>query len=311
MSLVFQTRDLATAERLDYWQSMVSRHHVAVAPDGEPDPEFEGRMKIDDWGGLQLSDTAFSAVAYRRGPREMRSCGRDDFLCVLNLGGGGTFEHNAGSFGFGAGDMVVYDTDQPYAIRFPRPSHTISLRIPRPQVVARLPRADRQFALRLDGTRPLAQLAASLLKSASALETLPDPQHCREAEAPILDVLCLAVKEIAGEDMRASPGQEHMLARIKRDLAGQLEDCSLCVESIARAQGISPRTLNRLFAAEGTTVMRWIWQQRLSGAYRAMSEGSVRQVTEAAFMFGFKDSSHFTRAFKKEFGIPPSRLLAR
>ncbi|WP_138468819.1 helix-turn-helix domain-containing protein [Poseidonocella sp. HB161398] len=311
MSIVFQTRDLATAERLDYWQAMVSRHHVAVSPEGAVAPDFEGRMKIDDWGGLQLSDTAFSPVAYRRGPREMKSCGRDDFLCVLNLGEGGVFEHNGGSFGFAAGDMVVYDTGQPYAIRFPRRSHTVSLRIPRPQVIARLPRADRQFALHLDGRRPLAQLAASLLKSASSLETLPDPQRCREAEAPILDVLCLAVKDVFGEDMRASPGQEQLLGRIKRRLKGQLEDCSLSVESIARAEGISPRTLNRLFAAEGTTAMRWVWQQRLAAAYRAMSEGSVRQVTEAAFMFGFKDSSHFTRAFKKEYGIPPSRLLLR
>jgi len=31
-------------------------------------------------------------------------------------------------------------------------------------------------------------------------------------------------------------------------------------------------------------------------------------VTEIAFRWGFKDSAHFSRAFKREFGISPSEV---
>jgi AraC family transcriptional activator of tynA and feaB len=93
----------------------------------------------------------------------------------------------------------------------------------------------------------------------------------------LLDGLCLAAKDAMGEDLTPTPGQAAVLKRIKRQILDQLGDSSLDVESIARTQGISPRTLNCMFAAEGTTVMRWLWRQRLSASYRALTDGSVRQ----------------------------------
>eukprot|EP01032_Pedospumella_encystans_P034527 gene34527-39031_t len=61
----------------------------------------------------------------------------------------------------------------------------------------------------------------------------------------------------------------------------------------------------RLFATEGTTPGRWLWQQRLEASYRALAEGRVRQVSQAALEFGFTDLSHFSRAFKARFGRSP------
>ncbi|ANT62258.1 hypothetical protein AYJ57_17705 [Salipiger sp. CCB-MM3] len=309
MTLIFQTDDFEGADRLAYWQNMISQHHVSVVSPGGAAQDFSGRMKIDDWGGLQFSDTTFSPISYSHGVEEIRQSERDDFLCVLSLEGGGRFCNNDSSFAFSAGDMVVYDTDQIYAIEFPEKARTISLRIPRPLIISRLSGADRQFALHIDGAQPMAQLAAGLMKNVCALDELPGSQRCRDAEAPILDLLCLAARDLRGEEQRPTPGQHMLLKRIKAELMERLEDSTISVTSIAQENRISPRTLNRLFASEGTTVMRWIWSQRLAASYRAMSEGSVRQVTEAAFRFGFKDSSHFARAFRKEFNIPPSKLI--
>lgn len=309
MSIIFQTEDLNGSAGLEYWQSMISQHHVSVVSPEKSERPFRGRMKIDDWGGLQFSDCDFSPISYSHGLREIRQSERDDFLCVLSLEGGGQFQNNAQTFSFEPGDMVVYDTDQIYDIRFPCDSRTISLRIPRPLMISRVFSAERQFAMHLDGRKPLAQLAGQLMQNVANLPEFPDPQLCREAEAPILDLLCLAAKDHAGDAPQPSPGQHMLLARIKRELAGQLEDSTLSVTGIASQHGISARTLNRLFASEGTTVMRWVWSQRLAASYRAISDGSVRQVTEAAYRFGFKDSSHFARAFRKEFNIAPSKLL--
>jgi len=87
-----------------------------------------------------------------------------------------------------------------------------------------------------------------------------------------------------------------------------LQDPELTAERIARANHIAPRTLNRLFAADGTTPIRWLWQQRLSAGFTALAEGQVSQVTDAAMNFGFNDLSHFSRAFKKTFGCSPQSL---
>ncbi|KQV36983.1 helix-turn-helix domain-containing protein [Rhizobium sp. Root1204] len=311
MSLAFHTECNKGPERLDYWREMVCRHHVAVTPTFDRGADFNGHMRIDDWGPVQLSDTSFSSVEYFHGTSEIRSSAHDDFLCVLNLEGAGAFERNSEVIHYGAGDLLVYDTSQVYSLRFPTAARTISARIPRPLMTSRIPEADRQFAVHLSADRPTTQLAASVLKNAATLGRLPSESRCREMGNSLLDILCIAVKDTLGDDQVPSPAQALMLKRIKRALLEQLGDCSLDVESIAKSQGISPRTLNRMFASEGTTVMRWLWKQRLSASYRALSDGTVRQVTEAAFRFGFKDSSHYTRAFKKEYNLQPNKLVSR
>lgn len=311
MSLAFHTDFGNGAQRLDYWREMVCRHHVSVAPDFDRDEDFNGTMRIDDWGAVQLSDTSFSSIAYVHGPNEIRNSERDDFLCVLNIEGEGDFERNAETIRYAAGDLLVYDTSQVYALRFPTAARTISARIPRPLITSRLREADRQFAVHLSREKATTQLAASMLRNAATLSSLPGEDRCRELGHSLLDILCIAVKDTLGDALVPTPGQAAILRRVKRMLLDQLGDCSLDVDKIAKAQGVSPRTLNRMFAAEGTTVMKWLWKQRLSASYRALSDGSVRQVTEAAFRFGFKDSSHYTRAFKKEYNTQPNKLVPR
>lgn len=311
MSVAFQTEFGKGAERLDYWREMVCRHHVTVAPDFDGARDFNGHMRLDDWGPVQLADTTFSSVVYLHGTKEIRNSDRDDFLCVLNLEGSGAFERNSEVIKYENGDLLVYDTSQVYSIHFPTAARTISVRIPRPLITSRIPQADRQFAVHLKADRPLTQLAANLLRNAATLANLPNEARCREVGNSLLDILCIAVRDSLGDDLVPTPGQAAILKRIKGALLEQLGDCSLDVDTIAKSQGISPRTLNRMFASEGTTVMRWLWKQRLAASYRALSDGSVRQVTEAAFRFGFKDSSHYTRAFKKEYNMQPNKLVSR
>jgi len=88
-------------------------------------------------------------------------------------------------------------------------------------------------------------------------------------------------------------------------MRSNLHDPALDVGSIARALNTSPRTLNRAFAANGTTPMRWLWRQRLDAAHRALALDRARSVMDIAFSYGFSDVSHFNRVFRKAFGTSP------
>lgn len=48
-------------------------------------------------------------------------------------------------------------------------------------------------------------------------------------------------------------------------------------------------------------------RKRLEVAYARMKEGG-RKVVEVCAEVGFKNPSHFSAAFKKQFGIPPSAV---
>jgi AraC-like DNA-binding protein len=57
--------------------------------------------------------------------------------------------------------------------------------------------------------------------------------------------------------------------------------------------------------------MRWIWTERLRATHLALTEKNVHSVTEAAFKYGFTEMSHFSRSFKKLFGVTPSHAFAQ
>lgn len=77
-------------------------------------------------------------------------------------------------------------------------------------------------------------------------------------------------------------------------------------QSIATAHQISVRYLHLIFAKQGINVSSWIREQRLLRC-RDLLEYSLQPInlTELAYRWHFCDSSHFSRLFKKRFGVSP------
>lgn len=82
-------------------------------------------------------------------------------------------------------------------------------------------------------------------------------------------------------------------------------------ETIARQLGISRRYLDRIFSSSGRTFSEHLWERRLVLAANRLQGQLGPNVTEIAHSVGFKDSSHFARAFRKRFGAAPREWLAK
>jgi len=76
---------------------------------------------------------------------------------------------------------------------------------------------------------------------------------------------------------------------------------------LARDAGASARTIQRLFLAE-TGLPFSQWRQRLRLLHAATLLGEGRSVTEAGLEAGYAGTSAFIAAFRKQFGVTPSRL---
>lgn len=97
----------------------------------------------------------------------------------------------------------------------------------------------------------------------------------------------------------------------KIDILGFMEEnfmCDLSIEEIAHYTGRSLATFKRDFKkVSDLTPEKWLIKKRLEKAYELMKSGK-KKVVEVYAEVGFRNPSHFSTAFKKEFGMAPTAL---
>lgn len=120
---------------------------------------------------------------------------------------------------------------------------------------------------------------------------------------------------LAGE-MRVSPMPDRQHPAITKSIAYMHthypEDISL--DRLSEISGMNKFGLCRLFKRVlGTTPARHLYRIRLDYAFERLkvAAGGEQTVTEIAFATGFEDLSHFSRLFRKRYGISPITVLRR
>ena len=82
----------------------------------------------------------------------------------------------------------------------------------------------------------------------------------------------------------------------------------LTIEQIAAYTGRSLATFKRDFRKiSGLSPQKWLIKKRLEAAYIKLKE-ERKKVQEVYVEVGFKNPSHFSTAFKKQYGIPPTEV---
>lgn len=112
----------------------------------------------------------------------------------------------------------------------------------------------------------------------------------------------------APDRLRGGPAQaiEHV-----RQLIASNPAANVSLRALATACGLSPFQLCRLFRARtGETLTRHRHALRLSLALERLRDPAV-DLTHLALELGYSSHSHFTFAFRRHFGITPSRYRAR
>ena len=296
-------------DSFDHWHSVTCRNYSLTECRSLLDGRFSAHISIRKVGALAISDIAAetlpgNTLAVSRSPADIRKDPRDYFMLWLILDGQVGLEQRCHSSIMRTGDVFMYDQSQPFFLNFEHWSRALMVTIPRPLLTSRLPTVHRLAGRRLSANPSLAALVGSLVTRLYDLDDETDKAIAGRIGESTLDILSAALE--ANIDSVAGPTRhERQLEGAKRYILAHLGDPELDLGSIAKAQNMAPRTLYRLFADEGTTPMRWLWQQRLARSFKALAEGTFSQVTQVAFAYGFSDTSHFSRAFKAAFGKSP------
>ena len=100
------------------------------------------------------------------------------------------------------------------------------------------------------------------------------------------------------------------LERVYRYIKRHLNEPQLAIDGIARDAACSPRYLQKMFEPGGQSLREFILHSRLALVHCDLlsSRLSDRPVTQIALSHGFNNASHFTRKYRRHFGITPKLM---
>jgi AraC-like DNA-binding protein len=163
--------------------------------------------------------------------------------------------------------------------------------------------------------KTVSDAGASLLDSVLRLLLLLDDP----AALPILGPLTeqeILYRLLAGPDgvrMRQITSSQGRVAQVGRAIAwiGQNFRERFSIERLAAEVGMSPSSLHEHFrAVTAMTPLQFQKQLRLQDARSLMLVQDL-DATTAAFRVGYESPSQFTREYRRHFGEPPARDIAR
>jgi AraC-like DNA-binding protein len=308
MAKVVSTASVPARNRISFWTETVSDAFVNLEckADGGHD-SIDGELSIQSLASLDLARVHASAQSVHRTPAGIAASSADYYLvgvqtqgsCIVSQGGRSALIDNGG--------FALYDTTRPYSLQLTDDFEQLVVRLPRATLERHLPEAARLTAQGVTADPGAAQLLVNTVKSLARDIDLLTPYVALSVSQGVEHLIVAGLGRLAGDVVdrdrfsRRKMIQNHILENLRED--------SLSVAAIAKQLHLSPSSIHRAFAADGQTVMGWVWQQRLEQIRETLLSGKYEgTLTDLSVMWGFSDPAHFSRAFRQRYGRPPSQL---
>jgi AraC-like DNA-binding protein/mannose-6-phosphate isomerase-like protein (cupin superfamily) len=216
------------------------------------------------------------------------------------------FEQDGRQIELMPGDCLAYDVSTPHTIISPAFTRHEVVVVPKDLLQERGFRLQRMAACKLSARTGTGRIAYDFVHTAFDEAAKLSPNSAVGVADSLIDLLLLPLRE--ADTMFDRVGPEAMYVRAQFFIRDHLRDPDLCIDQISAELGCSKRYLHMLFSERGTTVSDYIWRARLQNCRQELEAHAGKTITDVAFSWGFSSSSHFSRVFRKYFGVVPSSI---
>lgn len=204
------------------------------------------------------------------------------------------------------GDCLAYDVSCPHTIVSPALTRHEVVIVPKELLRERGFRLSKMSACKLSARTGTGRIAHDFVHAAFDEATKLSPHNAVGVADSLIDLLLLPLRE--ADSMFDRGGAEAMYVRAQFFIREHLRDPELSIDQISAALGCTKRYLHMLFSDKGLTVSDYIWRARLQHCRQELETQAGKTITDVAFSWGFSSSSHFSRVFRKYYGIAPSSI---
>ena len=297
--LTVETANVSWRDRVALWSDALTTVCGPLQTEAL-DATLDGTMTFGPIGRLQIGHIAVSRHRIGLTPELARAEHHPVAKVIIQTMGVSVYEQRGERVTLTPGDGLVYDVSQPHAITSPETTEHFVVTVPHDLVAGRGIRLDRLSAQRFSARTGVGRLVADLIHSTYG-ELATISQGCEDDLAASL--LSLMFLPLPTEAAHAGEALRHRIESYIRD---QIRDPELSIDKIASALRCSKRYLHMAFAASDRSITDHIWSTRLDGCRSELARRTDRTISEIAFAWGFSSSAHFSRAFRKRFGVTPT-----
>ncbi len=305
------TDELPEQDRIAFWREHYGRLMLRVDLEPARDRVFHACIRSCAMPGLQLMQASSSPVRVSRAGQYLTD-GIDDILLAINRSGSVVIQSGGREQGLREGEAVVLSGGDASTFHRTSLGESFTLRLPRAVFESAVVDIDdalmRPTPAYCGALRLVIDYASSLLNARTAI----NPQILNLAVRHIHDLMALALGPTAefANTARTRGLRAARLKLAKSYILAHSHRRDISIESVAGHLSVTPRYVQRLFEADGTTFSEFLVGQRLARAHRLLCEPNANQVaiSTIAYDVGFGDLSYFNRRFRRQYGLTPREV---
>jgi AraC-like DNA-binding protein len=311
-ALELDTSTIAPKDRMAAWSASVASVFGPFAISRNGSADFHGRLKVRGRGALRFGSLAYQGHNFERRPSDVARLANDYFTLTWPVAGQVRAEQGGEEHWIRPGSLYLFNHAVPYSTVPQVEYQTVGVAFPCAALRRRLPEALPFYAVPLADGAPRGALLMSFVEHlAEGLDRWDEREFAELGERLIDLIALLVVQEGGGAAADTSVRIAHR-ERALRYIRAHLADAELAPETVARACGISLSYLHQLFRGSGVSVEELIFAERLEQCRKRLSDPRARHlsVSTIAYQTGFSHPAHFSRSFKRRFGMTPSDARA-
>jgi AraC-like DNA-binding protein len=301
------TSGLTPKRQIQFWTDALTELCGQFDVDPLDASSLEGQINYKTVSRLKLCQIEVSQhrVAHPLSPAKS---GDHPYVKILfQTYGVSHFEQDGRRFDLAPGDCLAYDVSCPHSIVSPSLTRHEVVVVPKELLMERGFHSAKLPACKLSARTGTGRIAHDFMHAAFGEAALLSPQTALGVADTLIDLLLLPLREAGTTFDRGGPLA--LYVRAQAFINEHLRDPDLSIDQISAELGCTKRYLHMLFSERGMTVSDYIWQARLQHCRQELEAHGGKTITDVAFSWGFSSSSHFSRVFRKYFGIVPSSIL--